>query len=141
MLIITLFCYNTSKRIIKKGDRMLKFYCYKRCGTCKKALKYLEEKGVDFEYYEITENHFTPEDVKGLHDKSQKDLKKLFNTSGNVYKDLNLKDKLKDMPIEEAYNLLASNGMLIKRPILISDNAVLFGFKDDEYGDVINHVK
>jgi arsenate reductase (glutaredoxin) len=120
---------------------MLKFYCYSRCGTCKKAEKFLVEQNIPFEKFEITENHFDLQGMKDLHQKSNKPLKQIFNTSGNVYKELNLKDRLNELTLDEAYQLLASNGMLIKRPILAFQERVLFGFKEEEYKELIRHVK
>ncbi len=79
----------------------------------------------------------TKEALKTFHELSKKEIKRLFNTSGNVYKELNLKDKLKDMPDEEKFELLSSNGMLIKRPLLVLDENVLIGFKEEEYNSIV----
>lgn len=112
---------------------MNKVYCYPRCTTCKKAVKWLEDNGVKFEYKHIVEETPTKEEIKLFFEKSGLPLKKFFNTSGNVYKELNLKEKLKEMTEEEQLNLLASNGMVLKRPLLINNNCVLVGFKEEEW--------
>jgi arsenate reductase (glutaredoxin) len=93
---------------------------------------------VSFEEKDIKAHDLTPKVLKELHEKSNLPLKKMFNTSGNVYKELNLKDKLSEMDLDEAYELLASNGMLIKRPLLISDEHVFFGFKEQDYEVLTN---
>lgn len=115
---------------------MIQFYCYSRCSTCKKAKRFLENKNIEFMEKEITTHDLSPEDLKQLHERSNLPIRRLFNTSGNVYRELNLKDKIDTMPLEEAYQLLASNGMLIKRPILISQDHVFFGFKEEEYAQI-----
>ncbi|AGC68826.1 ArsC family protein [Thermoclostridium stercorarium subsp. stercorarium DSM 8532] len=107
--------------------------CYPKCTTCRKAKKWLEEKGVVFKERNIKENSPTVEELKEWHKKSGLSLKKFFNTSGQLYKELNLKDKLTAMSEEELYNLLASDGMLVKRPILVSENFVLVGFSEKEW--------
>jgi arsenate reductase (glutaredoxin) len=117
---------------------MIQFYCYSRCSTCKKAKQFLMDHQVSFEEKDIKNHDLTPQVVKDLHVKSKLPLKRLFNTSGNVYKELNLKEKLNEMDDAEAYELLASNGMLIKRPILISDSYVFFGFKEKDYEVLTN---
>lgn len=109
------------------------FLCYPKCTTCKKAKKWLEVNEVIFEERNIKENNPTIEELKDWHKKSALPLKKLFNTSGQLYKELKLKDKLSDMSEDEQYELLASDGMLVKRPILISDNFVLVGFNETDW--------
>ncbi len=111
----------------------MKFIAYMRCSTCVKALKFLNENNINPEVIDIKTNTPTKEDIKKYHELSGFDIKKFFNTSGLVYKDLGLKEKLNEMSLEEKYELLSSNGMLIKRPLLISDNLVLVGFKEEEY--------
>lgn len=120
---------------------MIKFYCYARCSTCKKAKKHLDEQNVQYDEVEIKEHDLTPADLKVLHERSGKPIKRLFNTSGQLYRELNIKDRIETMDENEIYQLLASDGMLIKRPILISDQQVLFGYKEEEYQEVIDHVK
>ena len=112
---------------------MKKIYYYPTCGTCKKALKWLDENKVKYEKKHIVEETPNIEELMEIYKKSNLELKKFFNTSGNVYKEMNLKDKLKNMSNEEQIKLLSSNGMLIKRPILISENIVLLGFKEEEH--------
>ena len=97
------------------------FICYPRCTTCQKAKKWLEENGLVFEERNIKENNPTIEELKEWHKKSGLQLKKFFDTSGQMYKTLKLKDKLPTMSEEEQYNLLASDGMLVKRPILVGE--------------------
>ncbi len=112
---------------------MNQFYCYKKCNTCKKAQKFLDEKKFPYEYFAIKEVQFTSSMIKQFHLKSGKDIKKLFNTSGNLYKELKLKDKIKDMSLDDCYELLATDGMLIKRPVLVTANKVYIGFNENEY--------
>lgn len=112
---------------------MIKIYCYNRCSTCQKALKFLDENNIKYDLIDIKENNPDLNLIKDLHQKSSLDIKKLFNTSGLLYKELELSKKLNDMTLDKKYELLASSGMLVKRPILIKDNNVLFGFKIDEW--------
>lgn len=113
------------------------FVCYPKCTTCKKAKKWLLEKGIDFEERHIKENNPKAEELKAWHQKSELPLKRFFNTSGQIYRELKLKDKLSTMSDEEQYSLLATDGMLVKRPILISDNFVLVGFKESDWETVL----
>lgn len=107
--------------------------CYKKCSTCQKALKWLESRNISYEERAIVENHPTYEELKEWYERSGLPLRKFFNTSGNVYKNLNLKDKLTDMSEEEQIKLLATDGMLVKRPLVIGDDFVLTGFKEIEW--------
>lgn len=109
------------------------FVCYPKCTTCQKAKKWLEGNGIAFEKRHIKENNPTVEELKEWHKKSGLPLRKFFNTSGLQYKELKLKDRLSDMSEDEQYSLLASDGMLVKRPILISDDFVLVGFHETEW--------
>jgi len=109
------------------------FVCYPKCTTCQKAKKWLEGNGIAFEERHIKENNPTVEELKEWHKKSGLPLGKFFNTSGLQYKELKLKDRLPDMSEDEQYSLLASDGMLVKRPILISDDFVLVGFHETEW--------
>lgn len=109
------------------------FVCYPRCTTCIKAKKWLLANDFKFEERHIAENKPTIEELKKWHKASGLPLRKFFNTSGKLYKELNLKDKLKTMSDEEQYELLASDGLLVKRPILITADKVLVGFKEEEY--------
>ncbi|AIY81903.1 arsenate reductase family protein [Clostridium botulinum] len=106
---------------------------YPKCSTCKKALKFLKENNFEIEVRDIVNETPTREELLEWIDKSNLEFKKFFNTSGKVYKELNLKDKINSMTKEEAIELLSSNGMLIKRPILINENLVIIGFKEYDY--------
>ena len=112
---------------------MNKVCCYPRCTTCKKAVKWLEENGIDYEYKHIVEETPSKEDIKKYYKESELPLKRFFNTSGNVYKELNLKEKLAEMSEDEQFELLASNGMVLKRPLLVGKDFVLVGFKEAEW--------
>lgn len=107
--------------------------CYDRCSTCKKALKWLEEQGVDYTKRPIKEENPGKEELREWYEKSGLPLKRFFNTSGNLYKELKLKDRLPDMSEEEQLALLATDGMLVKRPLLVSDEVVCPGFKESEW--------
>ena len=109
------------------------FIEYPPCSTCKKAKKYLTDHHIAFEARHIVENNPSYKELALWHKQSQLPLKKFFNTSGKLYKEMQLKDKLKDMSVEEQLQLLASNGMLVKRPLLIHENTVLVGFKEEDY--------
>ena len=109
------------------------FLEYPSCTTCKKAKAWLQSKGLEFTARHIKEENPTAEELSGWQEKSGLELKKFFNTSGLVYKDLGLKDKLPTMPREEQLALLASNGMLVKRPIVVTGDAVLVGFKEKDW--------
>ena len=109
------------------------FVCYPKCTTCQKARKWLTENGIDFEERHIAEQNPTAAEIKEWHQISKLPLKKFFNTSGQLYRSLKLSEKLKNMNEEEQYDLLASDGMLVKRPVLLGDGFVLVGFKPDEW--------
>ena len=98
-------------------------------------MKWMQENGVEFEDRHIVENNPTAEELKKWHEKSGLPLKRFFNTSGQVYRQNNIKDRLPDRSEEEQYELLASNGMLVKRPIVVGDDFVLVGFKEKEYAE------
>lgn len=114
------------------------FIEYPKCSTCQKAKKWLEDKGFEFEDRHIVENNPTKEELKAWIDKSGMPLKKFFNTSGMKYRELELKDKLPDMSQDEALDILASDGMLVKRPVLVGDDFVLTGFREKEWEDKLN---
>lgn len=103
------------------------FLEYPKCTTCGKLKKELLEKGLEFECRHIVEQNPTADEIKSFHEKSGVDIKKFFNTSGIKYRELSLKDKLPTMSLEEKYELLASDGMLVKRPILVKDDIVFVG--------------
>ena len=109
------------------------FLEYPSCTTCKKAKAWLLSKGLEFTARHIKEENPTAEELSLWQEKSGLELKKFFNTSGLVYKDLGLKDKLPTMSREEQLDLLASNGMLVKRPIVVTEDAVLVGFKEKDW--------
>ena len=112
---------------------MLKFICYPKCGTCQKAKKWLEENNVEYEYRDIKLDKPSFEELKEWHDKSALPMKKFFNTSGQLYKSMELKNKLPNMSEDEMLELLSSDGMLVKRPLLIAEDFVLVGFKESEW--------
>lgn len=109
------------------------FLQYPPCTTCKKAKAWLDERGVDYEARNIKEENPTVEELKAWHHKSGLPLKRFFNTSGLAYKALGLKDRLPTMTEEEQYQLLASDGMLVKRPLAIGEDFVLVGFRQDQW--------
>lgn len=110
---------------------------YRKCSTCQKALKWLENQQIEFEERPIVEEHPTYEELKKWYEKSGLPLKKFFNTSGMLYKEMKLKDKLAEMDEEEQLKLLATNGMLVKRPMVIGEDFVLVGFKEKEWTEKI----
>ncbi len=107
--------------------------CYPKCTTCQKALKWLDSKGVSYEVRDIKNENPSFEELSMWLQKSGLDIKRFFNTSGLLYKSLNLKDKLPLMTQEEKLRLLSTDGMLVKRPIIISDKGILTGFKEKEW--------
>ena len=109
------------------------FVNYPKCSTCKKARKFLEEKGVAFEARDIKEQNPTVDELKEWIAKSGLPAKKFFNTSGMLYRQMELKDKLPNMSEQEMIELLATDGMLVKRPILVSEDKVLVGFRQAEW--------
>ena len=109
------------------------FLCYNKCTTCQKARKWLDEQGIAYEERPIKEQNPTAEELQQWHQRSGLPLKKFFNTSGLQYKSLGLKDKLASMSEQEQYDLLATDGMLVKRPMLIEDDFVLVGFRQPEW--------
>lgn len=112
---------------------MTKIYCYPRCTTCQKVTKYLDAKSVEYEYINIKENNPDKETLRSLWQKSGLELKKFFNTSGILYREMELSKKLGTMSDEEKLDLLSTDGMLVKRPILITENTVLVGFKENDW--------
>ena len=108
---------------------------YRKCSTCLKALKWLDENGVVYDERPIKEENPTYEELKEWYQKSGLPLKKFFNTSGLLYKDMKLKDKLPEMSEEEQLKLLATDGMLAKRPLVVGEDFVLTGFKEAEWNE------
>ena len=111
----------------------MEFLCYAKCSTCQKAKKWLDANGIEYTERQIKEQNPTLEELKLWHQKSGLPLKKFFNTSGLLYKDMKLKDKLPKMSEEEQYALLATDGMLVKRPMMIGEEFVLVGFKEADW--------
>lgn len=109
------------------------FICYPKCTTCQKAAKWLEEQGVSVETRDIKQDNPTEEELRAWHKMSGLPLKRFFNTSGLQYKALGLKDKLPQMSEDEQFALLATDGMLVKRPLLVGDDFALPGFKQAEW--------
>lgn len=113
----------------------MKFICYPKCTTCKKAQKWLDDNSVSYELRDIKEQNPSYEELTEWYKKSGLPLKRFFNTSGLLYKSMELKDKLPDMSEEEQLRLLASDGMLVKRPIAVTGDTVLVGFKEAEWAE------
>lgn len=109
------------------------FLCYPKCSTCTKARKWLEEKNISFEQRDIKENNPNVEELTQWIEKSNLPVKKFFNTSGIKYRELNLKDKLPKMTDQEKIEVLSTDGMLVKRPIFISEKGIVIGFKEAEW--------
>lgn len=112
---------------------MIKFICYPRCTTCQKAKKWLDDNNIEYELRDIKIDNPTFDELKEWYEKSGLPLKKFFNTSGLLYKSLDLKNKLTAMSEEETLKLLATDGMLVKRPLLVGDDFVFVGFKEDDW--------
>lgn len=114
------------------------FICYPKCTTCQKAQKWLIQQGIEFEVRHIKEENPSEEELRTWWNKSGLPLKRFFNTSGLQYRALELKDKLPEMGEDEQLALLASDGMLVKRPVLVCENGVLVGFKEAEWNELLN---
>lgn len=112
------------------------FIEYPKCSTCQKAKKWLDENNIEYVDRNIVTETPTKDELKKLITKSGLDVRKFFNTSGMKYRELNIKEKIKDMSEEEIYELLASDGMLIKRPLFVSDTLILKGFKEKEWEQI-----
>ena len=115
----------------------MKFICYPKCTTCQKAKKWLDDNGIAYELRDIKTENPTVEELTEWHKKSGLPLKKFFNTCGLLYKSLDLKNKLPTMTEDEMLKLLASDGMLVKRPLLVGDDFVLVGFKESDWNNKI----
>ena len=113
------------------------FLEYPKCSTCQKAKKWLDDHGIAYEDRHIKEQNPRAEELKAWHEKRGFPLKKFFNTSGMLYKEMQLKDKLPQMSEEEQYALLATDGMLVKRPVLVGDGFVLTGFKESTWAEAL----
>ena len=114
------------------------FLEYPRCTTCQKAKKWLDQHNVIYDDRHIVDNNPSYDELKDWYERSGLPLKKFFNTSGLLYKEMQLKDKLPDMSEQEQLELLATNGMLVKRPLIIEDNMVLVGFKEAEWAEKLD---
>jgi arsenate reductase len=119
-----------------KEDHMT-IICYPRCGTRKKAEAFLKEHNISYTYRDIKEANPTKEELASLHERSGLPIRRFFNTSGQLYREHNLKDRLPTMSVDEALELLSTNGMLVKRPILIAGDRVLVGFREAEWKELI----
>ena len=113
----------------------MNFICYKKCTTCQKAQRWLDENGFEYEIRDIKEENPSFDELCEIFEKSALPIKKLFNTSGLLYKSMNLKEKLPEMSEEEQLRLLSEDGMLVKRPILISGDVVLVGFNEKTWAE------
>ena len=116
---------------------MIKFICYPKCTTCLKAQKWLDENKIEYDFRDIKAENPSLDEVTEWYEKSGLPLKKFFNTSGLLYKSLDLKNKLPSMTEKEMLELLASDGMLVKRPLAIGEDFVLVGFKESEWDDAL----
>ena len=116
---------------------MVKVYCYSKCTTCRKALKWLDDNKIEYELLDIKEEHPNEETLRQLHKKSGLPLKRFFNTSEQLYREMELSKKLPNMSEDEMFRLLASDGMLVKRPLLITSDKVLTGFKEETWGETL----
>ncbi|WP_110928577.1 arsenate reductase family protein [Bacillus massiliglaciei] len=111
----------------------LTLYWYPKCGTCRNAKKWLDQEGIEYEAIHIVENPPTKDEIKQMYQNSGLELKKFFNTSGQKYRELGLKDKLKEASEDDMLEILASDGMLLKRPLITDGNKVTVGFKEQEF--------
>ena len=114
---------------------MIKFICYPKCTTCQKAKKWLDDNKIEYEIRDIKEDNPSFEELSAWYNMSELPIKKFFNTSGLLYKSMELKDKLQSMSEEEQLKLLATDGMLVKRPLVIGEDFVLVGFKESEWSE------
>lgn len=114
------------------------FIGYPKCTTCKKAKKWLDEHKIEYTDRPIKEENPTAEELRQWHARSGLPLKRFFNTSGMIYREMGLKDKLADMSEDEQYALLATDGMLVKRPLLVGEDLVLTGFKEKEWAEALH---
>lgn len=117
------------------------FLEYPKCSTCKKAKKWLDEHGIAYDDRHIVEENPTQEELKTWYEKSGLPLKRFFNTSGMKYRELKLKDRLPEISEEEQIEILASDGMLVKRPLVIDDDFILIGFKEQQWKETFDEEK
>lgn len=116
---------------------MIIVYGYRRCSTVKKGLNFLENNNIEFMHVDNVEVKLKRDEIVNIHQKAECDIKKLFNTSGIKYRELGLKDLLPTLSIDEKYDLLASDGMLVKRPIIVTDKGISIGFKEERWLEII----
>ncbi|MDO4324184.1 MAG: arsenate reductase family protein [Lachnospiraceae bacterium] len=113
------------------------FICYPKCSTCKKAEKWLKEHEIPYQFRDIKQDRPSREELAEWHEKSGLELKRFFNTSGTLYKEMKLKDRLPAMTDEEKLELLATDGMLVKRPILVTEDRIFTGFREKEWEELL----
>ena len=123
-------------KVYLEREIMIKFICYPKCTTCQRAKKWLDDNKIEYELRDIKLDNPTLEELAEWYNKSGLPIKKFFNTSGLLYKSLYLKNKLPEMSEDEMLKLLATDGMLVKRPLLIGNDFVLVGFKETEWKDI-----
>ena len=116
---------------------MIKVYCYDRCSTCKKAVDWLNAYKIEFEKIDIKGDHPDEKTLRALHAKSGLELKRFFNTSGILYREMELSKKLPSMSDDEKFQLLSTDGMLVKRPLLVTDETVCTGFREEEWKNAL----
>ena len=119
----------------------MEFINYSKCSTCKKAKNFLDSNSIKYADRQIKENNPSYDEIKTWINKYNVSVRKLFNTSGILYREMNLKSKLKNMTVDEMIHLLSTDGMLVKRPILITDSDILIGFRENEWNDVLINSK
>lgn len=124
-----------------REKKIMIFIHYPKCGTCRKARKWLDDNGISYEARDIKEENPTACELKEWYGKSGLPMRKFFNTSGALYREMGLKDKLGTMSDDEMVELLATNGMLVKRPIAVDGEKVLVGFKESEWEETWNKLK
>ena len=124
-------------KVYLERENMMKFICYPKCTTCQRAKKWLDDNKIDYKLRDIKLDNPTLEELTEWYNKSGLPIKKFFNTSGLLYKSLDLKNKLPEMSEDEMLKLLATDGMLVKRPLLIGNDFVLVGFKEVEWEEKI----
>lgn len=130
--------YGITEDIDTIGVEDMIFICYPKCSTCQKAKKWLNEQNIEYTERHIVDTNPSYEELKEWYNKSGLPLKRFFNTSGLLYKEMQLKDKLPTMSEEEQLKLLATNGMLVKRPLAVNGDTVLVGFKEAEWAEKLN---
>ncbi len=116
---------------------MNQVYCYSKCSTCKKALKWLDDNKISYEEIDIKGDHPDEETIRELHKRSDLPLKRFFNTSGMIYREMGLSKKIPSMSEDEMYQLLSTDGMLVKRPLLVTKKGVFPGFKEEAWNDLL----